>query len=133
MFLQGYSTINWDKNITFITYNHLNLPRTITFSGTNKKIEYWYIADGVKVLQVNTDGTTVHTIDYIEEFVFENSAISYILHEEGRASIESGVFQYEFFIKDHLGNPPRRKSRPSFGRGSCLPVAHINFLKSRQV
>ncbi|GMQ23319.1 hypothetical protein Aoki45_00010 [Algoriphagus sp. oki45] len=129
----GNLTVNSDKNITSITYNHLNLPKTITFSGTNKKIDYWYNAEGVKVRQVNTDGATVKTIDYIGEFVFENSAISYILHEEGRASFESGVFQYEFFIKDHLGNPPRRTSRPSFGMGSCLPVAYINFLKSRQV
>ncbi|MHA7128585.1 hypothetical protein [Algoriphagus namhaensis] len=100
----GNLTVNSDKNITSITYNHLNLPATITFLGTNKKIEYWYNAEGVKVRQVNTDGATVKTIDYIGEFVFENSAMSYILHEEGRAAFESGAFQYEFFIKDHLGN-----------------------------
>src|SRR5690606_36146803 len=38
----GNLTKNLDKNITSITYNHLNLPITITFSGTNKKIDYWY-------------------------------------------------------------------------------------------
>src|SRR5690606_30291290 len=97
-------TKNLDKNITSITYNHLNLPITITFSGTNKKIDYWYDANGAKLRQVNTDGSTVKTFDYLGELVFENNAISYILHEEGRAAYESSAFQYEFFIKDHLGN-----------------------------
>jgi hypothetical protein len=46
----------------------------------------------------------VKTLDYIGEFVFENNALSYILHGEGRAAYEGSVFQYEFFIKDHLGN-----------------------------
>jgi YD repeat-containing protein len=102
--VNGNLTANSDKDITSIANNHLNLPSTITFSGTNRKIDYWYNAEGVKVRQVNTDGATVKTIDYIGEFVFENSAISYILHEEGRAAFESSAFQYEFFIKDHLGN-----------------------------
>ncbi|MBN7816885.1 DUF6443 domain-containing protein [Algoriphagus pacificus] len=100
----GNLTANSDKDITSVSYNHLNLPKTITFSGTNKKIDYWYNAEGVKVRQVNTDGATIKTIDYLGEFVFENSAISYLIHEEGRASYESSAFQYEFFIKDHLGN-----------------------------
>jgi RHS repeat-associated protein len=100
----GNLTKNLDKNITSITYNHLNLPITITFSGTNKKINYWYDANGAKLRQVNTDGSTVKTFDYLGELVFENNAISYILHEEGRAAYESSAFQYEFFIKDHLGN-----------------------------
>lgn len=95
---------NLDKEINSITYNHLNLPQVITFTGTNRKIEYQYTAEGVKVRQVNTDGATVKTYDYLGEFVFENSALSYVLHEEGRAALESSVFQYEFFIKDHLGN-----------------------------
>ncbi|WP_339881304.1 DUF6443 domain-containing protein [uncultured Algoriphagus sp.] len=100
----GNLTSNSDKSITSITYNHLNLPATITFSGTNKKIDYWYDAQGVKLRQVNTDGATVKTFDYLGEIVFENNAISYIMHEEGRASYENSAFQYEFFVKDHLGN-----------------------------
>ncbi|TXE04803.1 hypothetical protein ESV85_18725 [Algoriphagus aquimarinus] len=100
----GNLTVNGDKEITSITYNHLNLPLTITFSGTNKKIDYWYDAQGVKLRQVNTDGATVKTLDYLGELVFENNAISYVLHEEGRAAYENSAFQYEFFVKDHLGN-----------------------------
>ncbi|MDG1279378.1 MAG: DUF6443 domain-containing protein, partial [Algoriphagus sp.] len=105
----GNLTANSDKQITSITYNHLNLPAAITFSGTNKKIDYWYTAEGVKVRQVNTDGANSTTLDYIGEFVYEKintgaSNLAYILHEEGRATYENSAFQYEFFIKDHLGN-----------------------------
>ncbi|MDR7130958.1 RHS repeat-associated protein [Algoriphagus sp. 4150] len=100
----GNLTKNLDKEITSITYNHLNLPATITFSGTNKKIEYWYDTEGMKLRQVNTDGSTVKTIDYIGELVFENNSIAYLIHEEGRASYENSAFMYEFFVKDHLGN-----------------------------
>ncbi|WP_240511047.1 hypothetical protein [Algoriphagus antarcticus] len=95
---------NLDKEITSIAYNHLNLPATITFSGTNKKIDYWYDAQGTKLRQVTTDGATVKRLDYLGELVFDNSAISYVLHEEGRATYENSAFQYEFFVKDHLGN-----------------------------
>jgi RHS repeat-associated protein len=100
----GNLTQNLDKQINSITYNHLNLPKVITFTGSNRRIEYQYNAEGMKVQQINRDGSTVTTLNYIGEFVLEGSAMSYILHEEGRAAFESGAFQYEFFIKDHLGN-----------------------------
>ncbi|WP_250161398.1 hypothetical protein [Algoriphagus algorifonticola] len=32
------------------------------------------------------------------------NTLSYIMHEEGRAAFENSAFQYEFFVKDHLGN-----------------------------
>jgi hypothetical protein len=32
--------------------------------------------------------------------------MDYLIHEEGKVSYESGVPKYEFFVKDHLGNPP---------------------------
>ncbi|WP_297337923.1 DUF6443 domain-containing protein [Algoriphagus sp.] len=100
----GNLTKNLDKEINSITYNHLNLPQVITFTGTNRKIEYQYNAEGIKVRQVNTNGSTVTTLNYLGEFVLEGSAMSYILHDEGRAAYEGGTYHHEFFIKDHLGN-----------------------------
>ncbi|SIN97360.1 hypothetical protein [Algoriphagus halophilus] len=43
-------------------------------------------------------------LDFTTLLSVENNSLSYIIYEEGRASKESSVFQYEFFIKDHLGN-----------------------------
>ncbi|SDA79698.1 RHS repeat-associated core domain-containing protein [Algoriphagus alkaliphilus] len=115
----GTSTYNYDANgnllgnndqySVVITYNHLNLPKSIIFSGTGRSLTYWYNAEGVKVRQVNVEGATTTTLDYLGEFVFEKinsgaNTLSYIMHEEGRATFENSAFQYEFFIKDHLGN-----------------------------
>ncbi len=36
--------------------------------------------------------------------MFESGQLDYIIHEEGRAAYENSAFQYEFFVKDHLGN-----------------------------
>ncbi|MBC6369236.1 hypothetical protein DDT91_20790, partial [Algoriphagus sp. AK58] len=77
----GTSTYNYDANgnllgnndqySVVITYNHLNLPKSIIFSGTGRSLTYWYNAEGVKVRQVNVEGATTTTLDYLGEFVFE--------------------------------------------------------------
>jgi RHS repeat-associated protein len=46
----------------------------------------------------------VKTYDYIEEFVYEDNTLSYIIHPEGRVANENSTLTYEFFVKDHLGN-----------------------------
>jgi hypothetical protein len=45
----GNMTADQNKGITNISYNHLNLPYEIVFTGTNKKINYLYDATGKKV------------------------------------------------------------------------------------
>lgn len=44
------------------------------------------------------------TYDYIEEFVYADNTLSYIIHPEGRVANENSTLTYEFFVKDHLGN-----------------------------
>ena len=58
-----------NKNITQIEYNHLNLPKKITF-GTNGTIEYIYNATGQKLEKIvkEVSGTT-HT-DYLGGFQY---------------------------------------------------------------
>jgi RHS repeat-associated protein len=53
-----------NKKITNITYNHLNLPKKITFEN-NQSIEYIYGADGSKLRKKVTDGTTNTNVDYL--------------------------------------------------------------------
>ena len=96
---------NLDKQISNITYNYLNLPQQVTFTGTIGKIVYTYDAEGNKLKQQVYNNTTLSkTTDYIGELVFENGTLDYLLHEEGRIAYESGQYQYEYFTKDHLGN-----------------------------
>src|SRR5699024_1648985 len=42
------------KKISHITYNHLNLPVEITFTG-GESMEYTYLADGTKIEKTATD------------------------------------------------------------------------------
>ncbi|AXP80305.1 hypothetical protein CJ739_1214 [Mariniflexile rhizosphaerae] len=48
-----------NKGTTSILYNHLNLPKKVTFSGTNKFIDYIYDATGIKLKKKVTDGTSI--------------------------------------------------------------------------
>ena len=42
---------------------------------------------------------------YIGNFVYNNTGLSYIMMDEGRLLPDgSGGFEYEYFLKDHLGN-----------------------------
>lgn len=101
----GNLKANGDKQIDSIVYNHLNLPKQVYFTGSTGKIHYGYDAEGKKLRQkVYTGNNLSSTTDYIGEFVFNNGQMDYLIHEEGRAVYESGIFQYEYNIRDHLGN-----------------------------
>lgn len=80
-------------NINLITYNFLNLPQTVTKGGN--QIQYIYDATGRKLSQYVRTGNTMKRTDYIGELVFENDALQFINHEEGRivASREQLIYQ----------------------------------------
>ncbi len=96
---RGNMTIDKNKGInTAISYNYLNLPESITHSpGTT---EYVYNATGVKLSHKLGNDVT----EYIGNFVYENGSLKYILTSEGKINHNAGVFAYEYFLKDHLGN-----------------------------
>jgi RHS repeat-associated protein len=120
----GNMTIDRNKGIEGITYNVLNLPQSIPmnkrlFPDVNTPpddqplgtINYTYDASGNKLKkQVTEDGAVTKTTEYIAGFVYENDKLVYVPQEEGRIRWEepqgnnSGGFQYDYFLKDHLGN-----------------------------
>ncbi|HWW43101.1 RHS repeat-associated core domain-containing protein, partial [Pedobacter sp.] len=85
-----------DGTNTF-TYNVLNLPATVT--GPNAST-YTYDATGKKLTRVKGSVTT-HYIDGIQ---YNGGAVDFIQTEEGIARPVSGVYNYEYTLKDHLGN-----------------------------
>jgi uncharacterized protein YjdB len=111
----GNMYIDRNKGIENITYNHLNLPSIIEFSGY-REIRYTYDAAGIKLKkEVYRDGQPVSATHYINGIEYKtvknepaNSYDTYLdfIHTgEGRAvPKEDGTFLYEYFIKDHLGN-----------------------------
>src|SRR5690554_1292225 len=96
-----------NKKITNITYNHLNLPKKITFEN-NQSIEYIYAADGSKLRKKVTDGTTNTNVDYLSGFQYTNEILEFFPHAEGYVTVNtnqlSDHYNYVFNYTDHLGN-----------------------------
>ncbi|OQP38761.1 hypothetical protein A4H97_18765 [Niastella yeongjuensis] len=99
-----------NKDIESITYNHLNLPQTITIEGNKGSIEYVYDAAGTKLKKVvhetgKQDKTTLYLFG-----IYEDEVLQFLPMEEGRirpmrdtnGAVTS--FTYDYFVKDHLGN-----------------------------
>lgn len=64
----GNMTAMMDKGISNITYNHLNLPISVTQRGYTTL--YTYRADGTKVYKKASIGPTTLETDYIDGFVY---------------------------------------------------------------
>jgi len=100
----GNLTIDNNKKISSITYNYLNLPNVITFSGKGT-ITYTYDALGNKLKkEVNETGQSPKTTLYIGGAVYENEVLQFLTHEEGRVRVSNNSFVYDYFVKDYLGN-----------------------------
>jgi RHS repeat-associated protein len=105
----GNMTVDNNKHITSITYNHLNLPTQITF-GTTGNIVYIYNASGQKVKKVVTSTTpaSVVTTDYLGGYQYSNTSLQFFPTAEGyvKNTPVSGTnsYSYVFNYTDHLGN-----------------------------
>lgn len=105
----GFGNMTTDaKTGATITYNHLNLPESITVSGEGA-IHFVYDAAGIKLKKIvsGTDGYIMHYIGGIE---YKDNEIESVHHAEGRITFhentETGEDEplYEYYLKDHLGN-----------------------------
>ncbi|OHT44971.1 DUF6443 domain-containing protein [Flavobacterium tructae] len=100
----GNMTADANKNITAITYNHLNLPKKITFATTGN-IEYIYNAAGQKLQKiVNETGKTAIKTDYLGGYQYDNSVLKFFPTVEGYVEPSAGSYKYIYQYKDHLGN-----------------------------
>ena len=88
-----------------VEYNHLNLPQKVTKT-TGEQIQYIYDSDGRKVSQVvlNASGVQTKSTDYEGEYVYENDTLKFINTEEGRVIMTAPQQEYQYHLKDHLGN-----------------------------
>ncbi|MFW0739157.1 DUF6443 domain-containing protein, partial [Flavobacterium sp. T12S277] len=102
--LNGNMVSDANKNITSITYNHLNLPTKITFATTGN-IVYIYNAAGQKLQKiVNETGKTTVTTDYLGGYQYDNSVLKFFPTAEGYVEPSGNSYQYIYQYKDHLGN-----------------------------
>ena len=100
----GNLTIDNNKDINTIHYNHLNLPDSIAVSNKGN-IKYIYDAAGIKLKKITTEGSTVTTTLYLFGN-YINDTLQFLPQEEGRVRFKqsNSSLQYDYFIKDHLGN-----------------------------
>ncbi len=107
----GNMTIDKNKGIASIKYNHLNLPTEIIFTTTPtvKKITYLYSATGEKLQKTVTNDTSTTITDYLGGFQYIKVGtaavvLQYFSHPEGYVNFDTGVYKYVFNYTDHLGN-----------------------------
>jgi RHS repeat-associated protein len=115
----GNLTKDLNKGITEIEYNLLNLPKTITKDATHS-ITYYYDAMGRKLMQEVEDGANTTSRYYLDGFEYDNrKELLLIQMDEGviNVSISASVFEYEYHLKDHLGN-----TRIAFKNSSGTPT-----------
>ncbi|WP_425571085.1 DUF6443 domain-containing protein [Olivibacter ginsenosidimutans] len=109
------NTANTGKNITATVYNYLDLPQRVTVNGTT--ISYTYDGSGRKLRSVN--GINGQTRDYIDGIEYSGGSIELVEMEEGRLlNAGSNKYDYEYILKDHLGN-----SRSGFTGGTGVATS----------
>jgi RHS repeat-associated protein len=94
----GNMTSDGNRGAT-LTYNYLNLPKTVTIGG--KTLTYDYDAAGTKHKYVADTLIVKYAGDfeYNQSNVFKRLAIS-----EGQAVYRKDTIRFDYFLKDHLGN-----------------------------
>lgn len=94
---------DFNKYISSISYNVLNLPSVIAFSET-KGITYEYDANGSKLSVAYKIGGNITKTEYVGNKVYKNGTLSMILTEEGYITMNGTTPTYHYFLKDHQGN-----------------------------
>ena len=99
----GNITLDPNKGFTF-SYNHLNLPYEAV-KDVDNKIEWAYTAEGERIQKKVTIGAALTTTkNYVGSIEFTNGQAEAIYHGDGRISYSGGQPEYQYYLKDHLGN-----------------------------
>ena len=116
--INGNMTRDYNKSISAITYNFLNLPNVVSVAGKGT-ITYTYDATGNKIQKTIVDTTLkpskTTNYYYAGKYVYRNDTLEFISHPEGRLrpvridttqaiSISNLKYIYDYFLKDHLGS-----------------------------
>jgi RHS repeat-associated protein len=101
----GSAVKDENKDISLIEYNHLSLPKKVT-KGSGEYVKYIYDALGQKLRQEVYDDSDVlqKSTDYAGAFIYENDTLRFINHAEGRVIMTGSVPEYQYHLRDHLGN-----------------------------
>ena len=96
-----------NKHLSISKYNHLNLPEQLNLNPPQHyyEISYLYTAAGQKLHKAtHIDFTPATTTDYVGSFIYQDDLLQSILTHEGRVVVDGSSYEYQYFLKDHLGN-----------------------------
>ncbi len=103
----GNNRRDYNKEISNINYNFLNLPEGITVDSQGTII-YKYDAFGNKIQKEVYPGAQPpgKITMYLGNAVFYQDTLQFLSMEEGRIRFDTAkkAFHYDYFVKDHLGN-----------------------------
>jgi RHS repeat-associated protein len=114
----GNMVLDKNKGIT-VTYNIQNLPTRVEFTD-HRRIEWMYDSAGNKLRKTvyNANNIMQSKTDYVGGIQYTDNEVEFISTEEGRARPrDNGGYNYEYDLKDHLGNVRMTVSRDT-GDGS---------------
>lgn len=90
------------KTLT-VAYNVFNLPRTNTLTSSSATVKYTYDGAGNKLRRSLVNGSTV-TTDYVSGIQYTGNTVDFIQIEDGRILTPTTTANYEYTLKDHLGD-----------------------------
>jgi RHS repeat-associated protein len=99
----GNLTLDRNKGITNVIYNHFNFPSKIIF-GSLGNIEFTYNSYGQKLSKKVTQGSNVTTTDYLTGYQYKNNILQFFPISGGYVAKIGTNYNYVFQYKDHLGN-----------------------------
>jgi RHS repeat-associated protein len=92
------------RNLDSLTYNALNLPKSVTRAG--QTVDYLYAMDGTKLRKIRSMNGVIDTTHYVDGIHYNGNNIEFIQTEEGIAR-RGASYIYAFNLMDHLGNVRR--------------------------
>ncbi|WP_281989634.1 DUF6443 domain-containing protein [Aquimarina aggregata] len=104
--INGNMTEDKNKGITSITYNHLNLPETVSISNAQGTgiISYFYDATGTKLKKIAPSGSSLIETEYAGNYVYKSGNLEFFGHSEGIVEKEADGYKYIYQYRDYLGN-----------------------------
>lgn len=104
----GNMTEDFNKLITRVEYNHLNLPTEIQITRTDlnpvrtERVLFTYDANGIRLTKrIEISGVIVWKTDYVNGVQYDNERISFANTPEGRAvQVGADKYDYEYFYRD---------------------------------
>ncbi|MEL7340684.1 MAG: RHS repeat-associated core domain-containing protein, partial [Bacteroidota bacterium] len=138
----GNVKTDYNKGIS-VVYNSFNKPAQVNFTDPNdnrfgKKITYVYMGDGTKIRQEvrKANGQVEKRTDYVGGFQYETQAnangnlgsrqLLFFAHDEGRIRLSGNNLQFEYYLKDHLGNTRVTFGDPD-GNGIADPLQEDHY------